>query len=98
MKFLDYNLSRKCFADTCSKIVHNTFRPHKNAIRRHWLMLDFNLQNLLKLDLSYISYLGPNLLVKLVSKLPRIKSINFRMTPVTDQVQFFLLFTSIQST
>lgn len=44
-------------------------------------------QNLQRLDLSYISYLGPDLLCRLVSKLPRVKYINFQMTPVTDQVR-----------
>ena len=44
------------------------------------------MKNLQKLDLSFISFLGPNALCQLVAKLPNIKSINFQMTPVTDQV------------
>lgn len=46
----------------------------------------FVMKNLQKLDLSFISFLGPNALCQLVAKLPNIKSINFQMTPVTDQV------------
>ena len=48
----------------------------------------FVMKNLQKLDLSFISFLGPNALCQLVAKLPNIKSINFQMTPVTDQVSF----------
>ena len=47
----------------------------------------FFMQNLQQLDLSYISFLGPDLLCRLVRNLPHVKSLNLQMTPVTDQVK-----------
>ncbi|XP_057376371.1 uncharacterized protein LOC130697487 [Daphnia carinata] len=75
--------------------LHHLIQPHlesfnlASGIGDVYFAIQFvgdRCQNLQRLDLSYISYLGPDLLCRLVAKLPFLKYINFQMTPINDQV------------
>ncbi|XP_046442838.1 uncharacterized protein LOC124193184 [Daphnia pulex] len=75
--------------------LHHLIQPHlesfnlASGIGDVYFAIQFlgdRCQNLQRLDLSYISYLGPDLLSQLVAKLPSLKYINFQMTPITDSV------------
>ena len=81
------SITEKCFITFQVNGVLDEWFTSRNKINCYNL---FHLQNLQRLEVTYLSFIGPPLIVKIVHSLPHLRSLNLRMTPTTDEVKSLL--------